>query len=119
SAIRMWERAPLFGAGEGSFAWRFHEVVPPGSTLDTPTFADAHSQWFQLLATRGLAGVAAFGGLVATVVGGVGGFLISWMVSALFYLPPIQLLFWLVVPFAASSATFPPAHGAGRFTWWV
>src|SRR5262249_49728201 len=31
AAVRMWGSAPLFGIGEGSFAWQFHDFVAPGS----------------------------------------------------------------------------------------
>ena len=37
AAMVMWRDAPAFGIGEGSFAWRFHEYIPAGSALDTPS----------------------------------------------------------------------------------
>ena len=67
TALLMFADAPLFGIGEGAFAWRYREYVPEASPLDTPSYGDAHSLWFQLLATRGLAGVAVFGCLVMTI----------------------------------------------------
>ena len=125
AALSMWRDAPLFGVGEGSFAWRFHDYVPPGSALDTISYGDAHSTWFQALATRGIAGAGILVCLVAAVaralwarwrdpvsgaaslglVLSLAGFLTYSFVNALFYLQPIQVLFWLIVAIAAEPAS--------------
>jgi O-antigen ligase len=134
AATRMWLRAPVFGVGEGSFAWRLRDYVPAGSVLDTPTHADAHSEWFQVLATRGIAGAIAYV-LLLIAVGralwvrwrdpetglGVTGLILAFagfvtysLVYALFYLQPIQLLFWLIAAFSAAPAS-AEAHTSPRF----
>jgi O-antigen ligase len=135
AATRMWLRAPVFGVGEGSFAWRFRDYVPAGSLLDTPTHADAHSEWFQVLATRGIAGAIAYV-LLLLAVGralwvrwrdpetglGVTGLILAFagfvtysFVYALFYLQPIQLLFWLIAAFSAAPTT-AGGHTSPRLT---
>jgi hypothetical protein len=125
-AYRMWRDAPVFGLGESSFAWRYGEYVPVGSAMDTGAAGDAHSTWFQLLATRGLAGVAAFVVLLAVVArmlaaalrgGGrearaiaiglavsLAAFFIYSFVQAMFYLQPIQVFFWALVALTAIVA---------------
>jgi O-antigen ligase/polysaccharide polymerase Wzy-like membrane protein len=134
AAVRMWASAQAFGVGEGSFAWRFHDFVPAGSALDTPTYADAHSTWFQLLATRGIAGAAAYialllavaqalrarwhdrvtGSSVAGPVLALAAFVTYSFVYSMFYLQPIQVLFWFIVAVAASQ-TPPRSRTSGRF----
>ena len=138
AATRMWIRAPAFGIGEGSFAWRFRDYVPAGSRLDTPTYADAHSTWFQLLATRGMAGVAAYvllllavgralwarwhdpvaGPAVTGLILALAGFVTYSFVYTLFYLQPIQLLFWLIAACAAAPTT-AESRASDRFMWRV
>jgi O-antigen ligase len=138
AATRMWLNAPAFGIGEGSFAWRFHDYVPAGSALDTPSHADAHSLWFQLLATRGIAGATAYvllllavaralwarwqdpvtGPHVTGLVLALAGFVTYSFVYALFYLQPIQLLFWLITAFAVAS-TPAGSQTSDRFRWGV
>jgi O-antigen ligase len=138
AAMVMWRDAPAFGIGEGSFAWRFHEYIPAGSALDTPSYWDAHNTWLQLLATRGIAGAAVFTLLVCAVaralwvrwhhpVTGPGvtgpilalaGFVTYSVVSALFYLQAIQLLFWFLVAIAAAPAS-TPTRTSGWFKWTV
>jgi O-Antigen ligase len=138
TATRMWLDAPAFGVGEGSFAWRFYDYVPAGSVLDTPSHGDAHSTWFQLLATRGLVGATAFVLLLLAVaralfvrwrdpitgrgmtgaVLALAGFVTYSFVYALFYLQPIQLLFWLIAALAAAP-TSSRSEGPDRFNWGV
>jgi hypothetical protein len=116
-ALDMWRDAPVFGIGEGSFAWRFEDYAPPGTTRHTPVHGDAHNTWLQVLATRGLCGVAAFllliwavgralyrswrrgdadRGLVIGVSLSLIGFLVYSTVQGMFYLQSIQILFWLL-----------------------
>lgn len=136
-ALDMSGDAPVFGIGEGSFGWRFEEYAPPGTSLYTPLHGDAHNTWLQLLATRGIAGVASLLLLISAVglalrrawrepdetgqavpldvhrgaVIGVGlsliGFLVYSTVQAMFYLQSIQILFWFLVA-AASISAGPP-----------
>jgi O-antigen ligase len=134
AAVRMWLDAPVFGIGEGSFAWRFHDYVPAGAALDTPTYADAHSTWFQLLATRGTVGAAAYVWLLLAVgralragwkdpvtapdvtglILALTGFVTYSFVYELFYLQPIQLLFWLITALAVAP-TPAPSDSSARF----
>ena len=128
-ALEMWRDAPIFGVGEGSFGWRFESYAPIGSPLHTVVHGDAHSTWFQILATRGLAGILAFAGLLWTVaralraasaasapdrglVIGCGlslaAFLVYSTVQGMFYLQSIQILFWFIV--AAIAVATPPAR---------
>ena len=138
AATRMWLSAPAFGIGEGGFALRFHDFAPAGSALDTPTHGDAHSMWFQLLATRGIAGVTAYVWLLMAValalwarwqdpVTGPGvtglilalaGFVTYSFVYAVFYLQPIQLLFWLIVALAVAP-TSVRSRTCDRYKWGV
>jgi O-antigen ligase len=123
TAARMWRDFPLFGIGEGSFAWRYGEYVRVGSDLSTDAGSgDAHSTWLQLLATRGILGLAAFLGLLLTLgrrvvravrgagpergIGlGLGFSLIAFLtysfVQYMFYLQGIQALFWGIAALAA------------------
>jgi O-antigen ligase len=148
AALRMWRSAPLFGVGEGSFAWRFHDYVAPGSALDTPTYADAHSTWLQFLATRGFVGIMAYIALLVTLASTLWsalwqewrdrrsrstvtslvlaftGFVTYSFVYQLFYLQPIQLLFWLIVALTAARSAdrmnaASRADASDRFGWGV
>jgi O-antigen ligase len=138
AALMMWLDAPVFGIGEGSFAWRFHEYVPPGSALDTLSYGDAHNTWLQLLATRGIVGAAVYAVLLFVVartlwvcwhdpltgpgvtgpILALAGFATYSFVSALFYLQPIQLLFWLMIAIAAAPASAQP-RTSRSFKWAV
>jgi O-antigen ligase len=142
-ALAMSRDAPVFGIGEGSFGWRFEEYAPPGTALYTPLHGDAHNTWLQVLATRGVAGVASLLFLVAVLgltlgrawrephesphgvpldvhrsaVIGVGlaliGFLVYSTVQAMFYLQSIQILFWFLV--AAASLSAGPSRTPARW----
>lgn len=129
AAALMWLSAPVFGIGEGSFAWRFHDFAPVGSSLDTPSYGDAHNQFLQVLATRGAVGAAVYLGLLIVVarallhrwrdplaapdvtglILALAAFVTYSFVSALFYLQSVQVLFWLVVALAANLAPQAPA----------
>ncbi len=98
-------------------------LLAAGSALDAPSYGDAHSLWFQLLATRGIAGLAACVLLVFAVARtlstcwrdpirgpGVTGpflalaaFVTYSFVSVLFYLQAIQVLFWVIAALAAGG----------------
>ena len=132
--MRMWQDAPMFGIGEGSFGWRFTEYAPPDSALYTTVHADAHSTWMQILATRGAMGVIAFGMLIWVVVRalttrrapssdygvtlGVAlslvAFLVYSTVQGMFYLQGIQVLFWFLVCLAAAGDPAARAAAAAR-----
>lgn len=133
-ALQMWRDAPVFGIGEGSFGWRFQDYAPAGSALFTTVHGDAHSTWLQILATRGLAGVVAFGALLwaigralraawigstldrGLVIGfalSLGAFLVYSTVQGMFYLQGLQILFWFIV--AAASAAPLPLDIGGRW----
>jgi O-antigen ligase len=121
ASVVMWRSAPVFGIGEGAFAWRFREFVPYGSEFDSHVYGDAHSTWLQILATRGLAGLVAYVFLLVGIVQvirrkwsaptrypesvGLGlaltGFVVYSFVQAMFYLQLTQVLFWLIVALAA------------------
>ena len=139
AAVRMWRSAPVFGIGEGSFAWRFHDYAAPGTPLDTPTYADAHSTWLQFLATRGIVGVAAYVALLLAIASALwrewreqrtarstvtalvlafAGFATYSCVYQLFYLQPIQLLFWLIVALT-SARSIDRVRSSSRFAWGV
>ncbi len=130
-ALEMWRDAPLFGIGEGSFAWRFEDYAPAGTPRYTVVHGDAHSTWLQILATRGLFGVAALLALLvamgATLRQGsngpgpahgmltgaslsLAGFLVYSVVQGMFYLQGIQVFFWFLVTTVA--AVQPPVRGA-------
>jgi O-antigen ligase len=117
SALLMWRAAPVFGVGEGAFCWRFREFVAPGSALDMPFSGDAHNTWLQVLATRGLFGLAGLLALLfALVVSlhrmlageaaaaprglGIGlacalfGAFVYSVAQGLFYIQALQVLFW-------------------------
>ncbi len=125
AAIQMWRTAPLFGLGEGTFGWRYREFVPVGSSLDIGAWGDAHSTWLQILASRGLFGLAAYvtfllaltrrilaaarvsgppRGIAMSLILGLLGFLIYSFVQWMFYLQSIQVLCWGIVALAAIAA---------------
>ena len=134
SALLMWREAPLFGIGEGAFCWRFRDFVAAGSALDVPFSGDAHNTWLQVLATRGLVGLAAMVGLaVALFVAlrralagagpngarglGVGpacallGALVYSAAQGLFYIQGLQVLFWGIVALVSLGEGDEPARG--------
>jgi hypothetical protein len=133
-AVQMWLAAPAFGVGEGSFAWRFHDFAPMGSSLDTPSYGDAHNQFLQVLATRGTLGAVVFVGLLIAMArtlhqrwrnpqtsSEVTGLILALLafvtysvVSAPFYLQPIQILFWLIVALTANAAAQPSVRRSHR-----
>ncbi len=55
-ALRVFTEFPLFGTGAGTFPWVYHAFQ---GVDDARHFADAHSDWAQLLMDTGLVGVAA------------------------------------------------------------
>ncbi len=137
AALAMWREAPLFGIGEGSFCWRYPELVARGAALEVPFTGDAHNTWLQVLATRGLLGLLALGALAFAAGGavrralagrggvprglGVGlacsllGALVYSLVQGLFYVQALQVLFWGVVALASLSDDRPsPGAGIGR-----
>ena len=67
-ALRMFETAPVFGVGLGTFYERSAEFIP---TDLRPTYPreNAHNQFLQVLAELGLAGLGAFLWLVAASLG--------------------------------------------------
>jgi hypothetical protein len=125
AALLMWQRAPVFGVGEGAFGWRYAEHVPPDSDLYTSLHGDAHSTWMQILATRGSFGFLAFTALVIAVAIALAkrrhgddaatppagltiglalsfiAFLVYSSVQGMFYIQGIQILFWFLVSLAA------------------
>jgi hypothetical protein len=135
-AVRMWRDAPLFGLGEGSFAWQFGEYARPRSGLFTKVHGDAHNTWLQILATRGAFGVVAFGALLwalarqlrergggwpsrrGLVIGlglALAGFTVYSTVQGMFYLQCLQILFWFLV--AATAAKQAGEQDAPRRRW--
>lgn len=125
AALEMWRAAPLFGIGEGAFAWRFDEYVPSDSPVYSTLHGDAHSTWLQILATRGAFGMLAFAaltwavgralvralkngpadrGLVIGVSLSLLGFLVYSFVQGMFYIQGIQILFWFLISAAALSS---------------
>jgi O-antigen ligase len=140
-AVWMWTDAPLFGMGEASFGWLFREYAPVGSALDSPVTGDAHNTWLQILATRGLFGLAALTLLLIVTVRSLrtglrdrderrraialglslslSGFLVYTVVQAMFYLQNLHALFWVMV---AIAGRFWPVALPFRPTWrprWV
>jgi O-antigen ligase len=137
AALLMWRAAPLFGIGEGAFCWRFRDFVPAGSALDLPFSGDAHNTWLQTLATRGLLGLGALGGLALALVTalrrllagsvpavprgvgiGLAGALLGALVysgpQGLFYIQGIQILFWGTVALASLGEGDEPIGRAWR-----
>lgn len=131
AAFEMWRSAPVFGIGEGAFAWRFDEYVSPGSPQYTSLHGDAHSTWLQILSTRGAFGLLSFAALIWVVGGALGtaiqrtsadrgvvialtlsfaGFLVYSAVQGMFYIHGIQILFWFLV--AAAACSIPAASPA-------
>jgi O-antigen ligase len=124
-ALEMWRKSPLFGIGEGAFGWRYRDFIPVGSSRDIGAWGDAHSIWLQILATRGVIGLAAFLALlgllgrkvlrVARSLGqeraiglslayGLLAFLVYGCVQWMFYLQSTQALFWGMVGLAGALA---------------
>jgi len=117
-AVRMWRDAPVFGLGEGSFAWRFEDYAPVGSPLFYVSHGDAHNTWLQMAATRGALGLICFIAVLWTAVRTLRaqwrrpgadrgriiglsmsllGFFIYTFVQGMFYLQALQVLFWFVL----------------------
>ena len=131
-ALQMWRSSPLFGVGEGAFGWRYRDFLSEESARDIGVFiGDAHNTWLQLLATRGVLGLATFLVLLVTlgraaVVAarsrgperGVGlglvfalvAFVVYANVQWMFYLQSVQALFFMMVVLASAVA---PRDGAG------
>jgi hypothetical protein len=65
AGLRMWLDHPLLGAGPDNFRHRYTAYLAPGQYDDR---LHANSLYVETLATLGLAGLAALGGLVAALV---------------------------------------------------
>jgi len=123
TAWRMTSEYPLFGIGEGAFAWRWADYAPKEDPpRPDPAFGDAHNTFLQILATRGVLGLASYlvlllflGRRILRAAGGSGpergialgltfsltAFLTYSFVQNMFYLQAIQALFWGIVALAA------------------
>lgn len=136
AALAIWSHAPFLGVGEGLFAWRFREFIP--SERYPFEFGDAHSTWLQILATRGLMGLAIYVVLLGMIIWhetralrsaeadrryvslGVLAFLVIFVAYSftqyMFYLPAIQIFFWGTVAslmIVAPTSPAPRARAAG------
>tara|TARA_B100001123_G_scaffold278658_2_gene310201 strand:+ start:15886 stop:17895 length:2010 start_codon:yes stop_codon:yes gene_type:complete len=132
TAFEMWQQAPLFGIGEGAFAWRYPEFVPLDSTRAVATYGDAHNTWLQILATRGGIGFLAYLGIWLILfrliirelrhpgsraipgVAALGAFFVYSFVQGMFYLQAIQIFFWGVIAMMVSMAPEPGARAMRR-----
>lgn len=99
AAVEIWRDAPVVGIGEGDFAaaWAETAVARGGAEWEA---GHAHSLWFHVLATSGVAGLALVALLAATSIAfpivraagsadlavalGVGAALAAWWTAALF-----------------------------------
>jgi len=123
-AFRMWRDAPIFGQGEGSFAWRFEDYAPVGSPLFYVSHGDAHNTWLQVASTRGLFGLICLGGVLWTAARALRaqwrrpsadrgwilglsmsllGFFVYTFVQGMFYLQALQVLFWFILACAMAD----------------
>lgn len=129
----MWHDSPLFGIGEGAFGWRYGEYARLGADPSTDAASgDAHSTYLQILATRGVFGLAAYLALLVVlgrqvllaarrttpergIALGLGFSLVAFLtysfVQNLLYLQATQILFWGIVALAAILA---PKREASR-----
>lgn len=123
TAWRMTSESPLFGIGEGAFAWRWAEYAPKENPPSpNPASGDAHNTFLQILATRGVFGLASFfvlllflgrrilhaargsgpeRGIALGLAFSLTAFLTYSLVQNMFYLQAIQALFWGIVAIAA------------------
>jgi len=124
-AVEMWQTSRLFGIGEAAFGWHYRDFIPIDSSRDIGAWGDAHSTWLQILATRGVIGLAAFLSLLVVlgkkILGitqtpgparaiGLGlaysliAFLVYGTVQWMFYVQATQVFFWGTVALAAAVA---------------
>lgn len=133
TAWRMTSEFPLFGVGEGAFTWRWADYAPKEDPpRPDPAFGDAHNTFLQILATRGVFGLASYlvlllflgrrilhaargsgpeRGIVLGLAFSLTAFLTYSFVQHMFYLQSIQALFWGIV---ALAAIVSPDEGEAR-----
>ena len=68
AAMRLFLDHPIFGAGYGNFDGLYQDIARLNSLMSRGSGREAHNLYLEILAERGVVGLAAFAGLIALVI---------------------------------------------------